>query len=302
MWMRYDQFTKALFDKTLGLAGVVATQLEIAGEVQAADLWFRPAPGREGVRDRLGVLGRMAGAPCLIEAFHGTPSIDAVRACINKQLTLYRNLCRDAARPSNAGQGPPPMPRLWILSTGRPHQVMDALALQPMGGWPAGCWEAAPGLHVHLVVLRDLPAGRDTLLLRLLGAGKTYARAVHELDALPRDAWETELAIPLLLAFRVEFPQTTREDAMNQANELQAIYDAWEKRVVHTAWQGGEEAARKAERRQSLRMVYQARFGELPPAVQAAIESTENIDTLQQWVAPFATATPAQIAALVRER
>ena len=75
---------------------------------------------------------------------------------------------------------------------------------------------------------------------------------------------------------------------------------------MHTAWQGGEEAGRRAERRQSqrdnLREVYQARFGALPPAVQAAIDSTQDVDTLQQWIAPFATGTPEQIAALVRAR
>ena len=105
---------------------------------------------------------------------------------------------------------------------------------------------------------------------------------------------------------------------LQHADEAQAIYDEWEKRVVHTAWKGGEEAGRKqgeeagrkqgeeagrrAERRQSLRVVYQARFGALPPDVQAAIESMEDLDTLQQWNASFAVCTPEQIAALVRGR
>ena len=101
---------------------------------------------------------------------------------------------------------------------------------------------------------------------------------------------------------------------LQHADEAQAIYDEWEKRVVHTAWKGGEEAGRKqgeeagrkAQRQQSLRdnlgVVYQARFGPLPPEVQAAIESTEDIDTLQQWMPPFATHTPEQIAILVRKR
>ena len=37
--------------------------------------------------------------------------------------------------------------------------------------------------HVHLVVVRDLPATPDTLLLRLLDSGKRLQGAMSELDA-----------------------------------------------------------------------------------------------------------------------
>ena len=89
-----------------------------------------------------------------------------------------------------------------------------------MAQWPTGSWEAAPGMYVHPVVLRDLPPRRDTLLLRLQGMGKTYVRAVHDLHALPSHAWEATLAIPLLLAFRVNLPPPLEEGPMNQTNEL----------------------------------------------------------------------------------
>ena len=81
---------------------------------------------------------------------------------------------------------------------------------------------------------------------------------------------------------------------MSYADELQAIYDEWEARTLRQ----GE----KAGQRKSLCQFYEARFGALPPAVQAALEATEDTDTLQQWIVPFATGTPEEIAALVRER
>jgi hypothetical protein len=146
------------------------------------------------------------------------------------------------------------------------------------------------------VVLRDLPETRETLLLRLLGAGATFRRAVHELHGLPRDAWEAELVIPQLLAFRVAFSHDSGEDDMTYADELQTIYEEWRREVRSE----GRKEGRLQMVRDGLATVYEARFGTLPPALKAAIESVEEESTLRQWLAPFATRTHNEIAALVR--
>jgi hypothetical protein len=169
---------------------------------------------------------------------------------------------------------------------------------------------------MHLVVLRDLPESRETLLLRLLGAGTTFRRAMKELHALPPDAWEAELAIPLLLAFRVEFPQDSGEDEMNYADELQAIYEQWEQRVKREArdegrdegWREGHDEGRdegwREGRLQTVRddlaAVYEARFGALPPALRDILAFTDSEETLRRWLGPFATRTPEEIHARVR--
>ena len=59
-----------------------------------------------------------------------------------------------------------------------------------------------PPLHcTRLVVVSELPVTRDTLLVRLLGAGSTLKHAIAELQALPAEAPERRLALPVCYAY-----------------------------------------------------------------------------------------------------
>ena len=44
--------------------------------------------------------------------------------------------------------------------------------------WPPGCYDGAPAGTLRLVVISELPRTRDTLLLRMMGAGQTFRDAV----------------------------------------------------------------------------------------------------------------------------
>lgn len=57
-----------------------------------------------------------------------------------------------------------------------------------------------------LVIVRELPRTRATLLLRLMGARLTLRRALDDLGALPADAPERILALPHLLKLRILAP------------------------------------------------------------------------------------------------
>jgi hypothetical protein len=181
----YDQFAKRALSVLLSPLGEVSTQVEIHGEVQAADVLFLPARDHEAERVRLGLLGRMAENACLLEPFHDTPGANEALDCLTKQLTLRRNLVREARKDGRT----PEIPHLWILSAGRPETVLAGLGFHPLAGWPTGVWQAAPLLSTRLIVLRDLPETRATLPLRLLGAGPTVTRAIAELNALPSSEW-----------------------------------------------------------------------------------------------------------------
>jgi hypothetical protein len=289
---RFDQFAKTMLDAVLSEVGEVRTQEEIHGEVQAADVLFAPAPGRAAERARLGLLGRMVDSACLLEPFHATPGGDAVLDCLVKQLTLRRNLVREARKND---RGRPEIPRLWIISPGRPEHVLTGLGFGPRAGWPAGVWQAPSLLSTYLVVLRDLPETRDTLPLRLMGAGAALQRAVDELQTLQRDDWERQAIIPLLLAFRILRPQDLREpdeEIMRYAEQMRALYNDWEREVKERAT---EETLRKG-----LVKLYEARFRSgVPAALQAAIEATEDGPTLSDWLVLFGTGTADEIAAAV---
>jgi hypothetical protein len=294
MRTRFDQLAKGILDRALSAAGEVRTQEEIAGEVQAADVWFRPTPGATAARARLGLLGRMAETSCLIEPFHDTPGVEAMLDCVSKQLTMRRRLAREARKDERDAE----VPRLWLISAGRPSSALSGLRCEPLDGWPPGIWHGPPLLSTYVVVLRDLPTTRETLLLRLMGASQVSRGAVKELRALPADAWEPRELLPLLLAYRVKIdqdPDTSSEDDMGYADELQGIYDDWERRVR----QQSEERGIEKGMRELLMGTYEARFGAMPDALRAALEVTTDVTTLRRWGRHFATASASEIAAAV---
>lgn len=289
---RFDRLAKGILEAALAPVGEVRMQEEIHGEVQAADVLFRPTAPRAAVA-RLGLLGRIASTSCLIEPFHATPGSDAVLDCVDKHLTLRRNRVRAARKTGDEAD----LPVLWLLSTGRPRNVLAGLRFAPLRGWPTGVWQGPPLLRVHLVVLRDLPETRATLPLRLLGAGPTFLRAARELRALPPDAWEPRAFVEQLLAYTDEVaqnPDSASEEDMSIAEELRSVYKDWERRVRN---EGMEKGIREA-----LVSSYQARFGELPTAVRAAVDATSDIPTLRGWLPLFTTGSVEEIAAGVRPR
>lgn len=282
----FDYLAQGILDGLLPEMGTVDTELEVLAEAQSVDVAFEPDPARVEAGRRRGTIGRMAGqGPCMFEPFSSTPPLDAVRACVRKQYTLDHMRVR-ASAPVAAAR--PPFPRLWVLSPGEPRQVLTQYGLQPMSDWPAGFWEGPPAAPLHVVVLRSLPHVRDTLLLRLMGRGVTLREAVQDLHALPDDAWERQVSLPLLVAFDIEKPQDWVEaEEMNSLRELKATYAEWEKRVKDEGRSEGRSEGLLEGllegRRQMLRAQLGERFGPLPADVIARIEDADS-EQLDRWI------------------
>ena len=112
----------------------------------------------------------MAERAGLFEAFHDPPGERELRDCVRKHFTLHHVL--------HGGAWPPvPLPPLWVLSAGRPGRALEEFGFAPLPGWEEGVQAAPAGFGLRLVVLPELPRARDTLLLRLLGAGRVVAEA-----------------------------------------------------------------------------------------------------------------------------
>jgi hypothetical protein len=66
---RFDRIGKGILRGALETGGAVANELEVpAADAQAVDTWFEPAPERAAERQRVGLLGRMAGGPTMFES------------------------------------------------------------------------------------------------------------------------------------------------------------------------------------------------------------------------------------------
>jgi len=65
---RFDYLCKRIGKDALAASGAVVAGDPINTETQYADLRHEPDPARHAERARLGLLGRLAATPCLIES------------------------------------------------------------------------------------------------------------------------------------------------------------------------------------------------------------------------------------------
>jgi hypothetical protein len=81
---RFDQFSKQYLEELLGPFGEVAVGKEVLGESREVDVWFTPNPQSLVNAQALGLLGRLAAAPCLFEPYSDRPTPTQVRDCLLK--------------------------------------------------------------------------------------------------------------------------------------------------------------------------------------------------------------------------
>src|SRR5262249_32189069 len=114
----------------LGPSGITVVNAPINPETQYADLRYEPDPARQAARDRLGLLGRIAGGVCLLEVYSQAPSAEEFRACLAKHIAHWQQRARQARAAAKAatahdpdatgGESPAPVvpvvdPFLWVI-------------------------------------------------------------------------------------------------------------------------------------------------------------------------------------------
>jgi hypothetical protein len=292
MHNRFDHVGKKILRGTLAPGGTVQNQLEVpAADAQAVDTFFEPDSSRAAERRRVGLLGRMAEGPTMFELFHDPPGLEELRACFRKQLGLDHTRVLEATKSDQRDR--PQFPRLWVISAGRPERVLGGYGLSPMVGFPAGFYDRNEADACGIVVLRELPRGRETLILRLMGAGAVLDEALAELDGLPAEAWERAVAITPLIEARFRIPQDGADEAEREfLMSTQDLYEDWRKKT--------EQAGVERKAKQDLLEIYETRFGTVPTDLQAAIQSTHDEPTLHTWFKLAITRSAEEIAAAIR--
>ncbi len=249
MRFRFDQLAKQLAAALLEGFGETTTSEEVLSDAQQIDIWHQPSEGAQG-RARLGMLGRMTEAACLLEPYHEPPDDDDLRECIRKQLSFHHARVLEA-RGAAGGRAVVALATCWIVSSGRPVTALAAFGFAPAAGWPEGVYDTPPGLGLKLVVLTELPRSRETLLIRLMGRGAVLREAQRDLLALPEDRWERAAALRVFARLRFELPQdphdwTAEEEelAVNSQQMLEAFErEAIEKGLEQGLEKGAEEGA-----------------------------------------------------------
>ena len=186
----FDDAAKELLQAALEDSGEVRIQHELRGSARHADVTFVPRREAKGRRVS-GLLGRMVKSTCIIECYQKPPSVLEGYRCVDKRLRLWE--AQQKTRPRAK------LPRLWVVSAGRPRSMMGHFGFVSAEGWPRGVYRMEPArLRLMLVVVPELERERSTLMCRLLGNVSTVQLALEDLSVLPERAWEHSATLPAL--------------------------------------------------------------------------------------------------------
>jgi len=254
----FDRFGKEMVREALEGRCSVEGDAEVSANTRRIDLWVTPREGYASPPDHLGLLGRITSSSVTLEFFHNTPSGEELHVCLIKHGEFRHFLSRRKTLS--------PLPIQWVIAAGRPDAGIDGLGFRPMTGGLRGIYESPPLHFTRLVVVSELPVARDTLLVRLLGAGSVLKQAIAELQALSAEAPERRLALPVLLRLRLTVPtdhaQQTSDDQEFLMN-TQDIVETWRREAI-------QEGERKLLVRQLRRRFGAEVDGEVERRVAAA--------------------------------
>jgi hypothetical protein len=191
--------------------------------------------------------------------------------------------------------------------------ALVGLGFKASRGWGSGVYEGPSLTHTRLVVVAELPRTRDTLLLRLMGAGRVLRRAIADLRALADDALERAIALPVLLSLRLEIPaepdKRTRDEeefVMSTQDMVEAFIEQQRSKGRNEGRREGRNEGRREGRDEGLAEglieVFTARFGAPPAKIAALVKRTHDRTLLREWLKLAATGPAAEVVAAIRER
>ena len=298
----FDTFAKDLVVALLSPLGHAKEDARITSDPQFADVYFKPSEGLDVATQGRGFVHQLASVGrSIFEVAYQPPDLAEMASWQRKQLALWQSEQNVARRKKLAG--PPLPPVLWGLSSGPPERAMKGYKLEPMDSalWPRGCYAGTPeGTH-RLVVISELPRTRDTLLVRTMGRGVTFREAMEDLDALPADAPEHELAGPFLVSLTLQLQNNPNDEVQEMATQSQKLYEAYTRKVRAEGRKEGRKEGRQEGRQEGLEKglrdaivaVCTARGLKLLAVHRAKLAAEATPALLRRWLARAATAPRA---------
>lgn len=271
----HDQFAKQYLEELLSPFGIVEISREVVDETRQIDVFFSPNPDTNANRDYLGILGKMASTTILIEPFRNAPTKTEIRNCILKLLAMCAELQRKAKRDKTDFKEDD-LPRLWILATSASLPILESFGAKiDVENWIEGIYFLPQSLKTAIIAINKLPVTSDTLMLRLLGRGKTQSQAVKELLQLPKGDLLRQNVTELLISWRVsvEITNTIQEEDREAFMALSQTYLEWKEATKQEGLQQGQ--------RQIIENLLQVRFGELDESLTKVVDALVKLSPLE---------------------
>jgi len=221
----HDKFAKDYLEELLKDYGEVKASEKVSGEVKEIDVLFTPFPQQNANLQILGLLGRLAENPAIIEPFRNPASTDEICDCILKLLEVKALLQREAKANKTKLQDSE-IPKLWVLTPTISETKLSGFRTIQKEDWISGVHFLADNLRTAIVAIHQLPATPETLWLRLLGRGNVQSQAIVELQALPLNHPYQQATLELVYNLRqnLKLNQELEADDRELIMRLEPLY------------------------------------------------------------------------------
>ncbi len=296
----HDQFAKQYLKELLSPFGNVETSHDIAGEVRQIDVFFAPKAEPDVEPTALGILGKIAAKPAVIEPFRSPVQTGEIRSCLGKLFDVHAEYERAATR-DNTRIAEADLPQLWILSPTVSDVMLAGFgATSEPENWVSGVYFMAASLKAAIIAIHQLPRTPETLWLRVLGKGNVQKQAVAELRELPSDnvfrlnALELLYNLRTILEVRQDIDREDRELIMELSPlYLQRLEDATQRGMQQGMQQGIQQGLQQGiqqgiqegiqrAQRQEVENLLQAKFSEIDEQLAQIIEPLIQLEPLDR--------------------
>jgi hypothetical protein len=177
----YDDFAKSFLETLLSPFGKVEPSYKIAAEVREVDVYFTPSSNNLNRTD-LGLLGKCATDPVVIEPFRNSVSVPQIRACMSKLYDLHADIYRAAKRYKQPEPKDEALPTLWILTPTLSDNILTSLGSTLDTNRGEGVYLLPLAQKTGIVVIHRLPKTPETLATRARRVPRRFSASRHGLD------------------------------------------------------------------------------------------------------------------------
>jgi hypothetical protein len=300
---RHDDLAKSAFHLWLSPLGDVSLDTHLRGEARRGDVLFVERRKNPSYRKRLGLLGQLARGTVLFELFRNPFTLPEFDSALAKRIELYARGLREARRKKVLPDSVP-RPLACLVTPSLSPDKRRACGVS--GRAKGGVYPLVEALGVVLVVVDELPAGSDTLWLRLLGKGKVQRRAIAELLARLKHEPLADATLQLVASWRDSLPPP--QDQLPEEQELmenwQKAYERWEKRVKTQAWLEGKAEGEAKGRAEAVVTLLESRGLRVTKAQATQILACTDLKQLDRWLVGAMTteSTAALLGAATKAR
>ncbi|MEH2391038.1 MAG: DUF4351 domain-containing protein [Nostoc sp.] len=278
----HDKFAKDYLEELLKDYGEVKASEKVAGEIKEIDVLFTPAKQQSYNIQILGLLGRVAEYPAIIEPFRNPASNDEICDCILKLLEVKAFLRRES-KANKIKLQDSEIPKLWVLTPTISETRLSSFGTMQKADWLSGVHFLPDALRTAIVAIHQLPQIPETLWLRLLGRGTVQSQAIIELQALPLDHPYQKAILELVYNLRenLRVNQELEADDRELIMRLEPLYQ-----------RDREQAIQLGEQRLVIRQLNR-RISEIDASLIERVQSLsiEQLENLGEALLDFSSVT-----------